>query len=260
MIQTSPKPLHLLVFTREELHCITLESSSAQLDDLHASVTSQPNDNCWDEVAGHAFTRDLSHERNALHLLTQSSVVDDIPGDAFAWPLQDSKIPRLAEWAEIVQHQQSLFDEEFDLKGRVSARMYGMAASPAGDEVAVAFSLHPSQMIQYITNSQQETLICFSSCLNEEDDKFKLVDRIKDPTNSVGGPKTTSMLDYARISSLSTEAHVLSLKAQSAQAHSEEGISPYLRLFEDDGGNSLFPDNSNIETAAGSVMHLTTAI
>lgn len=184
-------------------------------------MVSRPNENCWDEVAGHAFTRDLDQGRNTLHLLTQSSTVDDIPGDAFAWPFGEDKIPRPAEWTELVQQHQSLFDEEYGLNGQVTTRMYGMAASPIRDEVVLALSLHPSHLIQYSIHAHQETVLVFGSCQGERDDFDQVLLNTSYFSKSLGKAQPGNANGQIKMAS-SIEASILSLKTHLAQPPSEE--------------------------------------
>ena len=239
--QNTSDSLDVLAVTREEVHCITLESPSALLGDLRATVTSHPRDNCWDDITGHAFVRNSQHEIDTLHLMMQMGVDDDIPGEAFSWPLDATKDPEPMEWTEGVQQYQSSFDLEHDLNGHVTAKMFGMAAAPGGDQTAVAFSVHPSRMIQYAIQAFQHTYIVFGNCQVDKDDVTELL------------RKTAARLEYlpniqagesgrnARVECYSTEALVLRLKtlfsALSTQRRSGDVLEPFQNLLGESGGS-----------------------
>ena len=109
---------------------------------------------------GFAFTRS-SQSDVTLHFARQLQGIDALTNTLPVPSLDVARMPQ-PEWQRQLKDAKASFDAEHRLRGHVSIRTWGMASSPLEDHLAVCFTLHPSDMIEYSINTDQSGLLCFS--------------------------------------------------------------------------------------------------
>jgi hypothetical protein len=67
-------------------------------------------------------------------------------------------------WQHDLLRGQRRFSDEWNLAGNIVARAYGLCTSPFGDLVAVNVSFHPSDGVEYTTNSDELSHLITSQC------------------------------------------------------------------------------------------------
>jgi hypothetical protein len=86
-------------------------------------------------------------------------------------------------WQHDLLRGQRRFSDEWNLAGNIMARAYGLCTSPFGDLVAVNVSFHPSDGVEYTTNSDELSFLITSQC--NDDLQFALAGS---PSNAYGKP------------------------------------------------------------------------
>lgn len=69
--------------------------------------------------------------------------------------------PEGTHWQRLVRDYQRQFDLDHELHDNTLVRVWGMDRSPTAGTMAVCFSLHPSDMLEYVTAGQQECFVVF---------------------------------------------------------------------------------------------------
>lgn len=125
----------------------------------------------WDAIGGMAFTR-RTDGGETLHYAHQSSISDSglassdwYPGDQFHYPAMIKE--HRGKWTQQMKHYRDAFSDEHKLFDHVLVRTYGMASHVAGNTLATSFSLHPSDMIQYAINVEQDSHLVISDEMND---------------------------------------------------------------------------------------------
>lgn len=65
-------------------------------------------------------------------------------------------------WATSMQDLRRSFSEDYKLFDHVATRCWGMTAAPNRRHVATCLTLHPSDMVQYATNVQQDVYLAIT--------------------------------------------------------------------------------------------------
>ncbi|KAJ5379689.1 uncharacterized protein N7496_002117 [Penicillium cataractarum] len=93
----------------------------------------------------------------SLHLGTMSGlgIVLNLDGS------RANNSPRLPQWRKIVEDRLEQFDLDRDLGGQSVARIWGLASYRG--VVAVLFSRHPTDMIEYRVTSDEKSVLAFAS-------------------------------------------------------------------------------------------------
>jgi hypothetical protein len=118
-----------------------------------------------------AFTSDGYGEEKLLHLATTSSYAELIritekrPGEEYGIDLTLQSSDE-ADWVRQVQSARDRFDVENDLGGLAISKIWGLAS--IDKLVAVCFTLHPGDMVEYLTAADERTTIAFASVDKEE--------------------------------------------------------------------------------------------
>lgn len=84
-------------------------------------------------------------------------------------------------WQHDLLRGQRRFSDEWNLAGNVTTRAYGLCTSPFGDLVAVNVSFHPSDGVEYTTNSDEVSYLITSQ--SNDDLQFALTGS---PSNAYG--------------------------------------------------------------------------
>ncbi|KAI9808431.1 MAG: hypothetical protein M1827_007250 [Pycnora praestabilis] len=116
----------------------------------------------------------------------------------------------LPQWHRHLIESRTQFSLKYDTGGLVVSKIWGLAASPFGSQVAVCFSSHPGDMVEYSTASTEKSTIVFD--LQRLDSKTWLESLESDPT-------------LANSNMFSAEAFILELR------YSREGmLSEHMKL------------------------------
>ena len=65
-------------------------------------------------------------------------------------------------WLEQICEAQKQFDLDFGLDGNVMVKTWGLANSSLGSWVTACFSIHPSDMLEYVTPGNEQSTVVFS--------------------------------------------------------------------------------------------------
>lgn len=111
----------------------------------------------------------------SLHLGTMSGlgIVLNLDGS------RTNNSPRLPQWRKIVEDRLEQFDLDRDLGGQSVARIWGLASYRG--VVAVLFSRHPTDMIEYRVTSDEKSALAFAS---EDPDYSPDIQTLLAPTTS----------------------------------------------------------------------------
>ncbi|GFF30702.1 hypothetical protein IFM51744_01213 [Aspergillus udagawae] len=113
----------------------------------------------WESISAMTVASDDESKLSSLHLGTSG-------GHAAAKELieftdaQDDGLLSPPPWQAQFDAMRERFDIDHDLGGLATGRIWGLAAYDG--LIAVAFTLHPGDMIEYRTGSQERTIIVFS--------------------------------------------------------------------------------------------------
>lgn len=121
-------------------------------------------DGRWDEVSGVVWecVRDGSLRLHFCSLASTmnypTAVLKLVNGELAAEPSPS--------WREQINDTQALFSAQNDLRGNARSRVWGLSASPLGDFIAVCYSLHPSDLIEYGPPAERRSTIAISGLNN----------------------------------------------------------------------------------------------
>lgn len=117
-------------------------------------------------------------------------------------------------WTSEVTSDLSHFRVEHDLRDDPFARVWGMASSPLNDYVCISYSLHPSNMLEYVIPAEQRCFLRITST-NKSPSEFRMP-LVMSSALSSGGFLTKSLLTLAhatkQILGVSTEVSALGLR------------------------------------------------
>ena len=109
-------------------------------------------------------------DTTSLHAVTQQSrsIVYQRPSVQSPWkPLSEvpqdesSDVAFYSAWQRRLADDLMQYDNENDLENTGLARVWGMATSPGNKSIAVVYTLHPGDMVEYVLASQEESKIAF---------------------------------------------------------------------------------------------------
>lgn len=73
-----------------------------------------------------------------------------------------------AKWVTTMKQHTQAFSDNHKLFGHVAARVWGLESAGDGRHVATCFTVHPSDMIEYVTNVQQNAVVVVSDEADED--------------------------------------------------------------------------------------------
>ncbi|KAF2211295.1 hypothetical protein CERZMDRAFT_98606 [Cercospora zeae-maydis SCOH1-5] len=115
-------------------------------------------DDRWDDVTAAAITSSADGDPR-LHIISHLSSLTS-PTHALKLPLapEDSATEQPA-WYQALETSKSAFGATYDLGDHVQERSWGIACAPLGECTAVCASLHPNDVVAYIINAEQASLL-----------------------------------------------------------------------------------------------------
>ncbi|EDP55366.1 conserved hypothetical protein [Aspergillus fumigatus A1163] len=113
----------------------------------------------WESISAMTVASDDDSNLSSLHLGTSGGHAAAKKFIEFT-DAQDDGLFSPPPWKSQVDAIRESFDIDHDLGGLAIGRIWGLAAY--GGLIAVAFTLHPGDMIEYRTGSQERTIIVFS--------------------------------------------------------------------------------------------------
>jgi len=147
-------------FTRTRVFHIHLPIQDLNIAESATTVTSHEKIPCWEPVTGIAVTESTSRCRKTHYVTHLSSVHDTERAATLSYDINADECEPF--WTDGILEHEALFSAEHKLSGHVTARVWGLDASPGGDCIATCFSLHPSDMIQYAMTSEQKSILAFA--------------------------------------------------------------------------------------------------
>ncbi|KAI4722432.1 hypothetical protein E4T48_01239 [Aureobasidium sp. EXF-10727] len=145
----SSKEAFLVYPTRNAFYCLQVQPGL----NLEFQVSAQEINTPWDEIAGMTFVQDDNENISVQIAYHLGSGTDRIT--SLALPFTPSSGLGSTNWQHDLLRGQRRFSDELNLAGNVMARAYGLCTSPFGDLVAVNVSFHPSDGVEYTTNSDE---------------------------------------------------------------------------------------------------------
>ncbi|KAM3414399.1 hypothetical protein BST61_g11037 [Cercospora zeina] len=115
-------------------------------------------DDRWDDVTAAAITSSADGDPR-LHIISHLSSLTS-PTHALKLPLapEDSAAEQAA-WHQALENSKSAFGATYDLGDHVQERTWGIACAPVGKCMATCASLHPNDVVAYIINAEQSSLL-----------------------------------------------------------------------------------------------------
>ncbi|KAF2195354.1 hypothetical protein K469DRAFT_545477 [Zopfia rhizophila CBS 207.26] len=161
-IKWSPKvgndeTMYLVLFCQTDVTCLIVSAKDASV----LGCTTRHLDGWWDTVSGIVFdSRSPSEPR--LHFSSLLSTT--------RYPTTSLRVSREGftalpppYWRSQIQEIQVYFSARHELHGNANAKTWGLASSPLGDFIATCSSPHPTDMVEYLTPSEQRTMIAISN-------------------------------------------------------------------------------------------------
>ncbi|KAF2478038.1 uncharacterized protein BDR25DRAFT_275721 [Lindgomyces ingoldianus] len=161
-LEFSPKigagdTLMLSVFTASELICLTISAEDGSI----LSRATHDLDGRWDSISGVTF--DVRPPNSSI--VHFSSIIGTTRYPTAAVEVSPAGLSATSEpyWRTQIHENQVYFSANHDLGGNANAKTWGLSSSPLGDFVACCFTLHPTDMIEYITPSERRSTIAVSN-------------------------------------------------------------------------------------------------
>jgi len=74
-----------------------------------------------------------------------------------------------ANWVTTMKQHTQAFSDNHKLFGHVAARVWGLESAGDSRHVGICFTVHPSDMIEYVTNVQQNAVVVVSDEAGEDE-------------------------------------------------------------------------------------------
>lgn len=116
-------------------------------------------------TTGLCFTQDENEDMTVQLAYHLNSGTDRIT--SLKLPFTANSFVGSSPWQHDLILGQTRFSDEFRLGGNATTRTYGLCTSPLGDVVAVNVSYHPSDSVEYTTNSDELSYL-ITSQINED--------------------------------------------------------------------------------------------
>jgi len=132
----------------------------------------QPRDN-WSSIAGTAITLDNEPYYHKLHY-SPHMPSENMKAKSDSWSMSSiNNHTSKAVWLNALHQHGEEFSNAYELFKHVEYRVWGMASAPDQRHVAMCYSLHPSDLNQYVTHAQQVSFVSFSDELKGEIPQFR---------------------------------------------------------------------------------------
>ncbi|KAH0014969.1 hypothetical protein KCU78_g8420, partial [Aureobasidium melanogenum] len=162
----SAKEAFLVYPTRSSFYCLQAQPGLS----LEFQVSAQEINTPWDEIAGMTYVQDDNENISVQIAYHLGSGTDRIT--SLALPFTATSALGSTNWQHDLLRGQRRFSDEWNLAGNVTTRAYGLCTSPFGDLVAVNVSFHPSDGVEYTTNSDEVSYLITSQ--SNDDLQFAL--------------------------------------------------------------------------------------
>ncbi|KAG9957039.1 hypothetical protein KCU61_g9391, partial [Aureobasidium melanogenum] len=137
---------------------------------LEFQVSAQEINTPWDEISGMTYVQDDNENISVQIAYHLGSGTDRITN--LGLPFTAASALGSTNWQHDLLRGQRRFSDEWNLAGNVMTRAYGLCTSPFGDLVAVNVSFHPSDGVEYTTNSDEVSYLIASQ--SNDDLQFAL--------------------------------------------------------------------------------------
>ncbi|KAI4748428.1 hypothetical protein E4T50_01313 [Aureobasidium sp. EXF-12298] len=154
----SAKEAFLVYPTRSSFYCLQAQPDLS----LDFQISAHDINTPWDEIAGLTFVQDDNDNVSVQIAYHLGSGTDRIT--SLAVPFTAHSALGSTNWQHDLLRGQRRFSDEWNLAGNIMARAYGLCTSPFGDLVAVNVSFHPSDGVEYTTNSDELSFLIASQC------------------------------------------------------------------------------------------------
>ena len=171
----SAKEAFLVYPTRSSFYCLQVQPGLG----LEFNISAHDINTPWDEIAGVSqrissavqtsdkaagmtFVQDDNENISVQIAYHLGSGTDRIT--SLALPFTAHSALGSTNWQHDLLRGQRRFSDEWNLAGNIVARAYGLCTSPLGDLVAVNVSFHPSDGVEYTTNSDEVSYLITSQC------------------------------------------------------------------------------------------------
>ncbi|PPJ60072.1 hypothetical protein CBER1_07558 [Cercospora berteroae] len=115
-------------------------------------------DDRWDDVTATAITSGADGEAR-LHILSHLSSSTS-PTYALKLPMSpQASATEQPAWHQALENSKAAFGATYDLGDRVQERTWGIACAPVGEYAATCVSMHPNDVVAYIINAEQASLL-----------------------------------------------------------------------------------------------------
>ena len=114
-----------------------------------------------------AFTQD-DKERFVLHIAYHMGSGSDGLVTELSLPFTADSTSTVSTWQQALLAEQATFSKDNNLTRTADTRTHGLCTSPLGDAIAINISHHPSEGVEYATNSDQISSVIMSSTKEDE--------------------------------------------------------------------------------------------
>jgi len=169
-----PAPAELFVFPRGRTGVLYF---NRQLK-LHSDGWT----NNWKDVRGSNVNRDawssisgagVTHTKDGTTILHHSPFMPSpsMPAESLKFlPQVIEELETDAKWVATMKQHTQAFSDNHKLFGHVAARVWGLESAGDGRHVGLCFTVHPSDMLEYVTNVQQNAVVVVSDEASEDEE------------------------------------------------------------------------------------------
>ncbi|OCK79605.1 hypothetical protein K432DRAFT_329816 [Lepidopterella palustris CBS 459.81] len=146
----------LVAFSQDNVLCYDISAK----DMKNYDISKHGLDERWDAISGVAF-KIRSPDDVKMYFSSLLSTAR-APTAALKLPLGRYSALATPSWQAQILESQALFSARHDLAGNAFTKTWGLASSPLGDLVATCISLHPSDMVEYLTPDGRSCTVTLS--------------------------------------------------------------------------------------------------
>ena len=123
----------------------------------------------WTSIAGSAITLDKEPGYHRLHYSPHLPAFGDVEAKSQSWSIASvNDHTSDAVWLNGLHRHAEEFGDAYELVDHAEYRVWGMASAPDQRHMATCYSLHPSDLNQYVTRAQQVSFVSFSDEMRGE--------------------------------------------------------------------------------------------
>jgi len=168
-----PAPAELFIFPRGQTGVLYFtrrfnvhdEDWTHNWKDVHGSNAER---DAWTSISGAGVTM----RKGGSTILHHSPFMPSMPMPAKSLeflPIGVQDLETDAKWVTTMKQHTQAFSDNHNLFGHASARVWGLESAGDGRHVALCFTVHPSDMLEYVTNVQQNTVVVVSDEASEDE-------------------------------------------------------------------------------------------